>query len=169
MTTRKRRPDASSAAASPSHPGPDLAPAPSRRPPARPDPTCQAARAAGSPGAAAARAASKLARAAAPPGAVPFRRAKTKHPPATVYRNHAESRNSWREFSLRRLSARESAAKANVAIQPSGDTGSRPHPKWRGPNHTLFPIKGVVRTAVSMVPWDPGLKISLKTWDRRKN
>ena len=43
-------------------------------------------------------------------------------------------------------------AKSSVAIQPSRETGSSPHPRRRGPNHALRPTTGVIRIAFSIAP-----------------
>jgi hypothetical protein len=41
---------------------------------------------------------------------------------------------------------RASTVKPSVTSQPSMETGPRPHPTRRGPNHAFRPIRGEVRT-----------------------
>jgi hypothetical protein len=90
-------------------------------------------------------AASKSARAPAPPGVDPLSKAKRKKAPSTPYLTH-------RELNLVRLSKNASEPKATVTSQPSGETGSSPHPKRRGPNQALRPMRGEVRITRIIAP-----------------
>ena len=46
----------------------------------------------------------------------------------------------------RLLTAIATMTPAAATAQPSGETGARPQPNRRGPNHAFLPIRGEVRT-----------------------